>query len=233
MESSATTNIINVKDFPKFTSDQKASVFEKAAQAISKSQVVAVPTDTLYGVGCSLWDESAIKNIYSLKNRSYTKPLAICIGSTEVIGHFCKVNHISQNIIDYFLPGPYTLILPLSENIPKFFNPGLKTVGIRVVPNEFLCQLCKHLSTPSKPFALALTSANKSGFPSSISVSEFEDLHSQLGVVFDGGDLDKQRLGSTIIDLSSEEDKSYKILRPGPTVDQARKFLSENEFKEV
>ncbi|XP_041335073.1 yrdC domain-containing protein, mitochondrial, partial [Pyrgilauda ruficollis] len=195
-----------------------------AAGALQAGGLVAVPTDTVYGVACLAQDSAAVRSIYSLKGRNGAKPLAICLGDVERLYRYCRVN-VPDELLRDLLPGPVTLVLERSEELNKDLNPFTSLVGVRIPDHPFMRDLARACPGP-----LALTSANISSQGSTLTVLEFQDLWPQLSLVIDGGPIgDIQspecRLGSTVVDLSVSG--KFSIIRPGcalmPTVEILKK----------
>ncbi|KAM9369664.1 threonylcarbamoyl-AMP synthase [Phaethornis superciliosus] len=183
-----------------------------AARALQAGGLVAVPTDTVYGVACLAQDTGAVRNIYGLKGRNGRKPLAICLGDVERLFRYCRVE-VPEELLHDLLPGPVTLVLERSEELNKELNPFTSLVGVRVPNHPFIRELARACSGP-----LALTSANISSQGSTLSVTEFQDLWPQLSLIIDGGPLGdlqspESRLGSTVVDLSVPG--KFSIIRPG------------------
>ncbi|TFK13365.1 A-kinase anchor protein 10, mitochondrial [Platysternon megacephalum] len=188
--------------------------------ALREGGLVAVPTDTVYGIAGLAQSSPAMAKIYQLKGRDGGKPLAICLGDVEHIYRYCHVN-VPEELLRDLLPGPVTLVLQRSEGLNKDLNPFTSLVGVRIPNHTFIREVAQACSGP-----LALTSANISTRASTLTVSEFQDLWPQLSLVIDGGAIgDIQspecRLGSTVVDLSVSG--KYTIIRPGcaltPTVE--------------
>ncbi|XP_036442475.1 yrdC domain-containing protein, mitochondrial [Colossoma macropomum] len=176
--------------------------------ALKDGQVVAVPTDTIYGLACLAQNSEAIKKVYDIKGRNGNKPLAICVGEIQDIYKYCKVV-VKKELLEDLLPGPVTLVLERSDTLNRDLNPFTKLVGVRIPDHPFMRLLCQMCGEP-----LALTSANVSTQASTVAVHEFEDLWPRLAVVVDGGPIGHQsRLGSTVVDLSVPG--RYRIIRPG------------------
>ncbi|GAB0199501.1 yrdC domain-containing protein, mitochondrial [Grus japonensis] len=175
-----------------------------AVGALQAGGLVAVPTDTVYGVACLAQDSGAVRSIYSLKGRNGRKPLAICLGDVERLYRYCQVN-VPDELLRDLLPGPVTLVLQRSEELNKDLNPFTSLVGVRIPNHPFIRELARACSGP-----LALTSANVSCQASTLTVS--------LSLIIDGGPIgDVQspecRLGSTVVDLSVSG--KFTIIRPG------------------
>ncbi|XP_073114640.1 uncharacterized protein [Elaeis guineensis] len=201
---------------------------EEAINAITAEQVIAVPTDTLYGFACDACSAQAVNRIYEIKGRKQTSPLAICVADVSDISRFAIVDHLPQGLLDSLLPGPVTVVLRRGESsmLEKSLNPGLDSIGVRVPDCDFI----RAVARGSKS-ALALTSANLSGQPSSVSTKDFEDLWQHCACVYDGGMLPSGRAGSTVVDLIKPG--IYKILRPGSAEEETKAVLEEFFFQEV
>ncbi|KTF74397.1 hypothetical protein cypCar_00024614 [Cyprinus carpio] len=163
-------------------------VLSATVKALKAGQLVAVPTDTIYGLACVAQDSAAVRRVYDLKGRNGDKPLAICVGEIQDIYRYCTVS-VKEELLRDLLPGPL--------------------IGVRIPDHPFMRRLCQMCGEP-----LALTSANVSTQTSTVAANEFEDLWPSLAVVVDGGPIgDESRLGSTVVDLSVCG--KYRIIRPG------------------
>nr|XP_006631445.2 PREDICTED: yrdC domain-containing protein, mitochondrial [Lepisosteus oculatus] len=195
-------------------------ILDTTVHVLQAGQVVAVPTDTIYGLACLAQNSDAIKRVYDIKGRNGEKPLAICVGEIEDIYKYCKVSVPGQLLRD-LLPGPVTLVLERSGELNMDLNPFTPLVGVRIPNHAFMRKLAQLCREP-----LALTSANVSSQTSTLVVDEFCELWPWLALVVDGGPIGDTmspecRLGSTVINLSSPG--QYSIIRPGcalkPTVE--------------
>lgn len=185
---------------------------EQASSLIKSGQVVALPTDTIYGLACSANNPEAIKKLYEIKSRNEEKPVAICVSDFTELRHWGQAEHLDKEMLNQLLPGPVTIVLKKSKHLDNpFLNPGVEKIGIRIPDSNFIRDVCRKLREP-----IALTSANRSSEKSSLNIKEFRDLWPSLGAVFDGGSLsqaEEHRAGSTVIDLS--ERHSCKVIRQG------------------
>ncbi|WOL15029.1 hypothetical protein Cni_G23810 [Canna indica] len=183
---------------------------DEAIEAIKAEQVIAVPTDTLYGFACDACSAEAVNKIYEIKGRKQTSPLAISVADVSDISRFAVVDHLPHGLLDSLLPGPVTVVLRRGESsiLEKSLNPGLDSIGVRVPDFNFIRAISRGCRS-----ALALTSANLSGQPSSVSIKEFENLWQHCAYVYDGGILPSGRAGSTVVDLTKPG--LFKVLRPG------------------
>ncbi|XP_054427961.1 threonylcarbamoyl-AMP synthase isoform X1 [Pteronotus mesoamericanus] len=142
-----------------WTEALRAAVAELRAGA-----VVAVPTDTLYGLACSASCSAALGAVYHLKGRSEAKPLAVCLGRVADVYRYCHVR-VPEGLLKDLLPGPVTLVMERSEELNKDLNPFTPLVGIRIPDHAFMQDLAQMFGGP-----LALTSANLSSQASSLKV---------------------------------------------------------------
>lgn len=199
----------------------------KAVEMLNSGKVIAVPTDTLYGFACDACSGEAVNRIYEIKGRKHISPLAICVGDVSDIKRFAVTDDLPENLLDALLPGPLTLVLKRGESsiLEKSLNPGLDSVGVRVPDCDFIRIISRHSES-----ALALTSANLSGQPSSVSIKDFENLWEHCAGVFDGGELPMGRAGSTVVDLTSPG--KYKILRPGSAKEETVAILEKHCLQE-
>ncbi|XP_071720695.1 uncharacterized protein [Rutidosis leptorrhynchoides] len=200
---------------------------DEAIEAIKSGKVIGVPTDTLYGFACDACSVEAVNRIYEIKGRKLTSPLAICVGDVEDIGRFAVTNHLPFGLLDCLLPGPVTVVLKRGESsiLEKSLNPGIDSVGVRVPDSNFIRMIARGSES-----ALALTSANLSGQPSSVDVNDFKNLWEHCAFVYDGGILPVGRAGSTIVDLTIRG--TYKILRPGSAKEETVSILKRHSLVE-
>ena len=139
-----------------------SNMLKKTLSLILQNEPVIVPTDTVYGLVCRYDSESAVEKIYKLKKRDRKKPLILLGYNWQALKKFVTVETLHATSLQKLIkqwPGPLTIILPASKNVPKFLNKGIKTIGIRVPDNKFLLKLLKQC--PGR--VLASTSANVSG----------------------------------------------------------------------
>lgn len=191
-----------------------------AVNYLKSDSVIAVPTDTVYGIACTVTSPKAINQMYSIKCRDENKPVAVCLSDIEDLHRWALVNHLPDELLNTLLPGPVTLILRCASKLNKSLCFNGK-VGIRIPDNDFIREIVRGLGNP-----IALTSANLSNNPNSVRVEEFECIWTKLGAVFDGGCLQSTNYASTIVDLSLPD--SFSIVREGVscvrTVDICKKF---------
>lgn len=198
-------------------------IIDRCISILKQDGVLAVPTDTIYGLATLVKSEKGIRKIYEIKGRSFTKPLAISVGYIDDLFAWSKPTLTKEQLsTGDLLPGPVTLMFEReSSALPSYFNPDVNNVAIRIPNCQFIIELAQRLQEP-----IALTSANISNEPSTVCIDEFKQLWPQIDLVIDGGLLaSNDRRGSTIVDLS---DKGYfHIQRHGLDCERIVKYLKE------
>ena len=180
----------------------------RAAELIRQGKLVAIPTETVYGLGANGLDETAVAKIFEAKGRPQDNPLILHICGPEQIGLFC--HHIPQKAYDLaqaFWPGPLTIVLPARNIVPKRTTGGLDTVAVRCPDNAVTREIIRLSGVP-----IAAPSANLSGKPSTTTAEHVRHDHDgRIAAIVDGGPC---RVGveSTIVDLTEERPR---LLRPG------------------
>jgi tRNA threonylcarbamoyl adenosine modification protein (Sua5/YciO/YrdC/YwlC family) len=193
--------------------------------ALLDDQVIAIPTDTIYGVAARAQSKAAIAKIYAIKGRDEHKPVAICVPNLAQVSDYGTCTLDSATLAK-LLPGAVTVVFDRTPKLNPDLNPHTTLVGIRVPDHELTKMIVEELGEP-----LALTSANRSGDPSCVSASEFAALWPQLGAVVDGGIIEGSRAGSTVVDLSQGGKKVYSIVRDGSALDLVETALKEAGWK--
>ncbi|KER31058.1 hypothetical protein T265_02622 [Opisthorchis viverrini] len=217
---------------------EAAAQLPQIVQLLRSGAVVAVPTDTIYGVSCSVHCEQAIKRIHQLKGRPMNKPMAICLDEVDSIPYWCDTTGLPQGLLNSLLPGPVTLLLPKHSCDPlnAHLNPDAHLVGVRVTDHGFVRDLCATMGRletngfRSVGHPLVLTSANLSGNASALRIEEFSTIWPELDLIVDGGPIstcakESARSGSTIVDLSSASKGLYHIVRPGSAFNSTVQIL--------
>lgn len=180
----------------------------KAARWIKEKELVAFPTETVYGLGANGLDPEASAKIYAAKGRPSDNPLILHISDQEQLEPLVEeIPKMAKKAMDAFWPGPMTIILKKSELVPKQTTGGLDTVAIRMPNHPVALALIKESGCP-----IAAPSANTSGRPSPTKAEHvFEDMDGKIACILDGG-MVGIGIESTIIDFSG---RTPMILRPG------------------
>ena len=186
-----------------------------AAQNLLKGNLVAFPTETVYGLGANATNKNAIDRIYEVKSRPKDHPLIVHISNISKVNLWVKeIPNYALDLATNFWPGPMTLILKRSEIAKDFVTGGQDTIGLRIPKNTIALNLLAHFENIGG-LGIAAPSANRFGAVSPTSalhvLQELEDTLNGSDIVLEGGDCEIG-IESTIIDCTSE---SPRILRPG------------------
>lgn len=181
---------------------------EIAAQLIHDGQLVAIPTETVYGLGANGLDENAVADIFRAKGRPQDNPLILHVAEPEEISKFChSIPDSAWRLAEAFWPGPLTMVLPARDTVPKRTTGGLNTVAVRCPKNDVTRQIIRLSGVP-----IAAPSANLSGKPSTTTAQHVLDDHDgNIAAVVDGGPC-SVGVESTIVDLTEDRPR---LLRPG------------------
>ena len=180
---------------------------DQALQILNENGVVAVPTETVYGLAARVDSESGVQQIFVTKERPYFDPLIVHVASVSdaqrCVSHWPE---LAQQLADRFWPGPLTLVLPKSKLISDVITSGLTTVGIRIPQHDLCLSLLRSLPAP-----LAAPSANKFGRTSPTAAEHVEQEFSHQVPVLDGGPCEVG-IESTIVEVLGDR---LVLLRPG------------------
>lgn len=189
-------------------SSHDPDVAKIAADLIQKGELVAIPTETVYGLGANGLDEAAVAKIFLAKGRPQDNPLILHVADAADIEKFChSIPKAAYDLANAFWPGPLTIVLPARDIVPKRTTGGLSTVAVRCPDNATTRQIIRLAGVP-----IAAPSANISGKPSTTTAQHvLHDHDGKIAAVVDGGAC---RVGveSTIVDLT---DVRPRLLRPG------------------
>lgn len=179
-----------------------------ACKLLKKGEVVAVPTETVYGLAGDATNGSAIKKIFEAKGRPADNPLIVHISSLDMLdGIVREINEDAQKLAENFWPGPLTIIMPKGNKVCKETTAGLDSVGVRMPANEIAREI---ISRSGVPFSAP--SANLSGKPSPTNANDvFADMNGKIPLIIDGGESDAG-VESTVISVLED---TPIILRPG------------------
>jgi L-threonylcarbamoyladenylate synthase len=183
--------------------------YTQAVDYLNNGEVVAFPTETVYGLGAVATDEQAVQKIFAAKQRPSDNPLIVHIGTVEEVALYTEnISEVAKKCMDAFWPGPLTLVLQAKPNLlAPSVTAGLQTVGVRMPDHGVALQL---LQTIQKP--IAAPSANRSGKPSPTKASHvYEDLAGSIPCILDGG-MTGIGVESTVLDVTIIPPV---ILRPG------------------
>ena len=180
---------------------------------IKNGELVIFPTETVYGIGANALDKDAVSKIFIAKGRPADNPLIVHIADKRDIEKYVReITPVEQKLIDTFMPGPFTLILPKKDIIPDIVSGGLDTIGIRMPSNVIARGIISFSGVP-----IAAPSANVSGRPSGTSIEDIrKELEGRVSAIIDGGETEIG-LESTVVKVIHE---IPVILRPGKITDK-------------
>ena len=185
---------------------------DQAVEGILSGELVAFPTETVYGLGADATNESAVKSVYLAKGRPSDNPLIVHVSNKEQVAKFVdKIPERANKLMEAFWPGPLTLIFNLTNDsgLSAIVTGGLRTAAFRMPNNELTLKLINQSGK-----VLVGPSANTSGLPSPTTANHvLDDLSGKIFGVLDGGPC-QVGLESTVLDLSDDSQNPI-ILRPG------------------
>ena len=180
-----------------------------AAKLLRQGELVAFPTETVYGLGADARREDSVRAVFAAKGRPADNPLIVHIADTKQIYEIAaEVPEIALRLADAFWPGPLTMVLPKQDCIPAVTSGGLNTVGIRMPSHAVARALIRESGCP-----IAAPSANRSGKPSPTTARHvMDDMNGKIAAVLDGGQC-AVGVESTVICF--DDANTIHILRPG------------------
>jgi tRNA threonylcarbamoyl adenosine modification protein (Sua5/YciO/YrdC/YwlC family) len=173
-------------------------LIRKVVEVLEKGGVIGYPTDTIYGVGCDLFNPEAIRKIHRLKKMGKNKPLSFICADLKDISRYAYVSNSAYKIMKRLFPGAYTVILKATKLVPKVAMTKQNTVGIRIPDNKICLSLVKELGHPIISTSVSKTDEELYNDPAEID----ERFGKQLDLVIDGGVIVAEH--SSIIDLTDD-----------------------------
>ena len=184
------------------------NAIEWTADRLQQGGVVAIPTDTVYGIAASLAHSEALDRIYEIKGRPDHQPLPVLVSSPDEIEHIAE--EIAPDVallLDMYWPGPLTVVLPARPGMPARVTAGGETIGVRMPNHPLAIEVIAKAGG-----AVACTSANRSGEPPACAAGEVAaSLGAQLDLILDGG-IAPGGVASTVVAVNGTD---LQILREG------------------
>jgi tRNA threonylcarbamoyl adenosine modification protein (Sua5/YciO/YrdC/YwlC family) len=178
----------------------------KAVNVLKEGGIIIYPTDTVYGIGCDIFNKNALERIFSIKNDSNTKLFSFVCSDLKDISKYARVSDYAYRTMKHLLPGPYTFILPAAKLVPKTLWSKRKTAGIRVPNHTVTLEMVKELGNP----IISTSTTNRLG---EVLTDPFEIKNifaNQVDLMLACGPLTGEP--SSIIDLS---DEAPEVIREG------------------
>lgn len=172
---------------------------DEIVTSLRKGEVIAYPTDTIYGLGCDASNSEPIKRIYGIKGRGYHKPLLVLISDWNMLADYFTISDAQDKYLRQIWPGPVTAILHKRKHLPKELNNSSGKLAVRLPSSDFLIKIIKRLGSP-----LVSTSLNKSGEETIIDPESIRKYFSEKNLpdlLIDAGKL-RRRKPSKIIEIS-------------------------------
>ena len=181
-------------------------LIRRVVEVLQAGGVIGYPTDTIYGVGCDLFNQEAIRKIHRLKKLEGKKPLSFICSDLKDISRYAYVSNYAYKMMKRLLPGPYTFVLKATKLVPKIAMTKQNTVGIRIPDNKICLALVKELGHPIISTSVYKPDEGLFNEPAEIE----ERFGKQLDLVIDGGVIVAEH--SSIIDLTGD---SPEVIRKG------------------
>lgn len=177
----------------------------RAVDVLKAGGLVVYPTDTVYGLGCDLYNKKGIERIYQIKRRDRSKPLSFICADLKDISQYARVTDYAYKIMRRLLPGPYTFILEASRLVPKIILPKRQTTGIRVPDNAVCNALLAELGSPIISTSVKLEDGSYMNDPREIE----KKFGHCVDLVIDGGSLIPEE--SSVISLLQDEAEVIRV----------------------
>ncbi|MDQ7822861.1 MAG: L-threonylcarbamoyladenylate synthase [Candidatus Eremiobacteraeota bacterium] len=179
---------------------------KKVVELLKNGGIIAYPTDTIYGMGCDLFNKASIEKVYQIKKMPRYKPLSIICNDLKDISIYAQVSNSAYKIMKKLIPGPYTFVLPATRVVPKIMLTKRRTIGIRVPDNLICLSIVRELGSPIISTSASVTAQEIMSDPGEIE----EKFGHMLDMVIDGGVLVSEP--SSMLDLTEEVPK---VVREG------------------
>jgi tRNA threonylcarbamoyl adenosine modification protein (Sua5/YciO/YrdC/YwlC family) len=182
-------------------------LIRKAAEILRAGGIIIYPTDTVYGMGCSVEDKNAIERIYLLKRQRQDRPFSFVCSDLTHISEYAHVSNAAFKVMKHLIPGPYTFILTAAKmkQLPKILVSKRKTVGIRVPNSRVTLDLVEELGHPILSTSVSDEDGKLLNDPELI----IDKFNNQVEMIVDGGVLTSDP--SSVIDLTDEEPKVVRV----------------------
>lgn len=180
----------------------------RAIEELDKGNIIVYPTDTIYGLGCDVENDSAVKKIYEIKGRKESKPLLCLAANEKMVSDYTKdISARCKEIMSVFWPGPLTLVLEKNDKISSLVSAESQTIGFRVPSSDFCCKMINGFGKP-----VVSTSINKSESTDYYEINQLpKDILKNISLVIDLGIL-KNKIPSTVVSFLNND---LKIIREG------------------
>ncbi len=189
------------------TTNPEPRIIGKAVEVLHSGGVIIYPTDTVYGLGCSIDNKSAIEKIHLIKQQRTDKPFSFVCSDLTHISEYAHVSNTAFRIMKRLIPGPYTFILPAQrmKHLPRILVSKRKTVGIRVPASPTTMALVQALGNPILSTSVTSREGEVLHDPDEIA----DQFRNRVEMILDGGPLVSEQ--STVVDLTGEEPEIVRL----------------------
>jgi L-threonylcarbamoyladenylate synthase len=202
------SDVLTTRVLPTHTRALREEAVREAARLLRAGQVVALPTETVYGLAANALDAAAVARVFAIKDRPATNPVIVHVASLA-LAHRCAADWpaLAQQLANAFWPGPLTLVVPRARNVPDVVTAGGETVALRWPAHPVVQAVIQECGFP-----LAAPSANRSTQVSPTTGEHvWRSLAGRIPLILDGGHCDVG-IESTVVDVTGE---TPRVLRPG------------------
>lgn len=182
-------------------------LIRQAVDVLRQGGLICYPTDTVYGIGCDIFNQKAVKRIHQIKRRPPHKPFSFMCHSLKHVGDYCHISNTAYRLMRHNLPGAYTFVMPAMKIVPKIMLSKQKTVGIRVPDNRICLALLEEFGQPILNTSAILDDEEE---PFSEAFQIEERLGGLIDLVIDGGPLYPSP--SSVVSLVGD---AVEVLREG------------------
>ncbi len=172
---------------------------KKAAKYLKSGEIIAFPTETVFGLGVKASSEDCFLKLVKVKNRRPDKPFTLMISNLKMVENIVEINEVSRKIIDKFLPGELTIIMKAKENIPSYYSLNTGFIGIRMPKDDFILKLINEVCEP-----LLVPSCNPSDLKPALNDKEANIyFHDKIKAIVKGNSI--SNVPSTVIKVDGEK----------------------------
>ena len=169
----------------------------RAVDALEAGEVIAYPTDTVYGLGCDLFNKKAVDRLYQIKGLDRSQMLAFVCQDLADVSKYAIVQNDVYRLLKRYLPGPYCFILEATREVPRVIQSKRKTVGVRIPKHPVALAICKELGRP-----IISSTASRHGEPGNPDPNDIDDIFPGLALVLDAGPGGTDP--TSVVDLTSD-----------------------------
>ncbi|MBI5036712.1 threonylcarbamoyl-AMP synthase [Candidatus Micrarchaeota archaeon] len=189
-----------------------AKIVDEAADVLAQGGIIIMPTETSYGISVDATNDEAVRKVFEVKQRPAERALPILVSDKYMIEEYAEISELAKHLMDAFMPGPLSLVVPMKPNCGLAKSLSAKGVSFRIPSSDVGRAIVAELDKP-----ITTTSANISGTDPLYTIEDVKAIfRDKVNLIIDGGDL-QNRPPSTVLDLQGVEPK---ILRHGPIVDK-------------